>query len=527
MTHKHQAQPSDALRTSEEVDVLLLLEGTFPYVRGGVSSWVDQIIRGFPELRFGGIFIGSQRKDYGEPRYELPDNLVHLDRFYIHEAHGNSEVPQAMAGDAEAFAKARELHDCWRNPEQASEANARLGQLLPMMAPGGPLDAFSFLHSEAAWRTITSEYESRCSDPSFVDYFWTVRTMHAPIWRLLAAANRAPRARVLHTISTGYAGFLGTLIHQMRGTPLLVSEHGIYTKERKIDLFQSEWVRDNRQEFERGGELAYFRGLWIRFFEAMGRCCYDSAHNIVALFEANRLRQVADGAPAERTRSIPNGVPLARYAPLRQKREFGPNGEPPPVACLIGRVVPIKDIKTFIRAMRTVASRLPHAQGWIAGPEEEDPEYARECRLLVESLGLTNNVKFLGFQNVAELMPKLGLVVLSSISEGLPLVILEGYAAGTPCVSTDVGSCRQLVYGIEPNDTAIGSAGEVVRIADPGGLGEAITGLLGDSERWHAASRAAIERVETFYTDEQMFAAYRALYADAMGEPAPEAEEAG
>ncbi len=506
----------DVLRTADEVDVLLLLEGTFPFIRGGVSSWVDQIIRGFPELKFGGIFLGSQRKDYGPPRYELPDNLVHLECFYIHEPDAVLAEPRAMPGDAAAFERATRLHDNLRMPERATEANSLLQRLLPLMAPGGALDAPAFLHSHQAWATITREYEARCTDPSFVDYFWTIRTMHAPIWRLLGAAHRAPRAQVLHTISTGYAGFLGTLLNQIQGAPLLVSEHGIYTKERKIDLFQSDWLHDNRSEFERGGELAYFRGLWIRFFEAVGRLCYDSAHNIVALFEANRLRQVADGAPAERTRSIPNGVALTRFAPLREQRRFDADGRPPLVACLIGRVVPIKDVKTFIRAMRTVVSRLPEAQAWIAGPEEEDPEYARECRLLVESLELTGNVKFLGFQNVAELLPQVGLVVLSSISEGLPLVVLEGYAAGTPCVTTDVGSCRQLVYGLAPDDTAIGAAGEVVRIADPDGLGSAITRLLAEPERWQTASRAAIERVETFYTDAQMFDAYRALYLDAM-----------
>ena len=74
-----------AFPRAESVDVLLLLEGTFPYVSGGVSSWVNQIIRGFPDIRFGAIFIGSRREDYGPMRYELPDNLVHLETVFIHD----------------------------------------------------------------------------------------------------------------------------------------------------------------------------------------------------------------------------------------------------------------------------------------------------------------------------------------------------------------------------------------------------------------------------------------------------------
>lgn len=84
-----------------------------------------------------------------------------------------------------------------------------------------------------------------------------------------ADRTRLPPARVYHTVSTGYAGFLGALLHYRTGRPLLVSEHGIYTKERKIDLLQSEWIRDNRGAFERDvSTISYFRALWVRFFES-------------------------------------------------------------------------------------------------------------------------------------------------------------------------------------------------------------------------------------------------------------------
>ena len=184
--------------------------------------------------------------------------------------------------------------------------------------------------------------------------------------------------------------------------------------------------------------------------------------------------------------------------------------------CLIGRVVPIKDVKTFIRAMRRVVNRMPAAEGWIAGPEDEDKAYAAECHALVRSLGLENHVRFLGFQKVEELMPKIGLTILSSISEALPLVILEGYAAGVPTVSTDVGSCRQLVEGLDDADRAIGPSGAIVNIADPQALADAAVALLADGEAWQAASRAGIARVERYYTDHMMFDRYRQVYAGAF-----------
>ena len=503
-------------RSATDCDVMLLLEGTFPYVSGGVSSWVNQIIRGFPQVRFGICFIGSRREDYGEAKYALPDNVVHLEAHYLHERHGERLVaPQR--GDSAAFAQIDHLHQQLRTPQRDGVAEGPLTLLLQQLAPqmrdGQALDEKAFLYSKESWRYIADQYRDRCTDPSFVDYFWTVRIMHAPVWTLVRVSHSLIPARAYHSISTGYAGFLGALLKQQTGRPLLLSEHGIYTKERKIDLFQSEWIQDNRGVFEKdASQLSYFRDLWIRFFEALGRMCYDAADDIVALYETNRLRQIHDGAQPQRTRNIPNGIDLPRLAALRALRPI----EPPPVLCMIGRVVPIKDVKTFVRAMRSVINLMPHAQGWIAGPEEEDPAYAEECRSIVEGLDLQDKVKFLGFQKIDDLLPKVGLLILSSISEALPLVLLEGFAAGVPAVATDVGSCRQLLYGLNAEDQALGAAGEVVGIAEPQALAHAAVNLLSDSVRWHAAQAAGIARVERYYTQDRMFSDYRLLYQKAL-----------
>jgi glycosyltransferase involved in cell wall biosynthesis len=498
---------------AREADIALLLEGTFPYVSGGVSSWVNQIIRAFPELRFAIVFLGSRREDYSDMKYVLPDNVVHFEAHYLYDFTGHGEKPKPRAGSAEAFACSDRLHDGFALDTEAGIACGAFREIIRDLMPGGRLPEDDFLHSEEAWRIISDRYRKNCTDPSFVDYFWTVRIMHAPIWKLARIAHDLIPVKAFHSVSTGYAGLLGAMLRQTRQRPLILSEHGIYTKERKIDLFKSEWIRDNRNVFQRDPtELSYFRQMWIRFFEWQGRLCYDAADPIIALYEANRLRQIADGAEAERTFNVPNGISLKRFAPLRALRPAAP----PPVLCLIGRVVPIKDVKTFIRAMRRVVNQMPAAEGWIAGPEDEDPAYAEECHNLVASLGLEDKVKFLGFQKVEDLMPKIGLTILSSISEALPLVILEGYAAGVPTISTDVGSCRQLIEGLEGDDRSLGVSGAVVNIADPQALADAALGLLADTEAWTAASHAAVARVERYYSDDLMFGAYRRVYEKAL-----------
>jgi glycosyltransferase involved in cell wall biosynthesis len=498
---------------ADSVDVLLLLEGTFPFVAGGVSSWVNQIIRGFPEIRFGAIFMGSRPEDYGDIRYALPDNLVHLDVIYLFEQRDNPPVRPVKAPDG-TMPMVEHVHELFETDMKHPNCAHMFAELMDEAGPDGKISHEVFLYSKAAWDYVKKSYRRKSTDPSFVDYFWTIRNIHTPFWRLREVALRCPQARIYHSVSTGYAGILGVLLKHRNKRPFMLSEHGLYVKERKIDLYQAQWLKDNRSVFERDpSRVSYFRQLWIRFFEHLGYVTYQAADDIVALYEANRQRQLLDGAPPERSSNIPNGIDVDRFAPLRLLRP----AIPPPVLCLIGRVVPIKDIKTFIRSMRTVVNLLPAAEGWIAGPEDESPEYARECRELVSQLGLDDKVKFLGFQKLTELLPKVGLVVLSSISEALPLVILEGYAAGVPTLSTDVGSCRQLVYGLPGEDEALGIAGRVVRIADPEALAHAALELLTDHDEWQRASHAAIKRVEKYYSQNIMFDRYRALYDKNFG----------
>ena len=125
-------------------------------------------------------------------------------------------------------------------------------------------------------------------------------------------------------------------------------------------------------------------------------------------------------------------------------------------------------------------------------------------------------MKFLGFQKVDEILPKLGLMVLTSISEAQPLVLLEGYASGLPAIATDVGSCREIIEGGSAEDRALGSAGAVVSIANPDATAEAALALLKDEQRWRLAQQAGIRRVTKFYTQRSMLDSYRATYRDAI-----------
>ncbi len=505
-----------------EADVCLLLEGTYPFVRGGVSSWVHQLIMGMPELTFSLIFLGGRRRDYGKSKYDLPPNVVHLETHYLEDGlkHGN---PKPANPRPQLARESEQLHEYLKVRAEGSvpkaDELARLeggvdAALLRLERPGG-LKLEHFLCSEAAWQHMSRTHQQNDPDGSFIDYFWTLRLLHAPIFQLASIAAKAPLARVYHTVSTGYAGFLGALLERHSGRPLILSEHGIYTKERRIDLNQAEWFDDlggpKHASFTDGSAL--IRKLWIRYFESLGRLTYRAANPIISLYEGNRERQASDGAPSERTRVIVNGINAARFESALASR---PQDKAPPVVGLIGRVVPIKDVKTFLRAMQLVTAELPEAEGWIVGSEEEDPAYGEECRALARSLGIEQHIRFLGHQDVAEILPQLGLLMLTSISEAQPLAILEAFAAGVPCVATDVGACREQIDGRSAEDKALGRAGRVAPFADARALGNAALELLANEDAWKACQSAGLERVRRFYAESHMLDEYRAVYTRAM-----------
>lgn len=495
---------------SVDADIALLLEGTYPYVRGGVSTWIHQMLLAYPEYRFALIFLGSHPDDYDKPYYTFPSNVVHFEEHFLHTPPQHHEKPHAVESDHSLFSIVQEFHKDLKTSYQDSSSFIDMTKIL---IKDKGINEQQFLHSHLAWEHICQSYTNYCTDPSFVDYFWTIRSMHRPLWILRDIAKNLLSVKVCHTISTGYAGMLGAMISQTRNLPLILTEHGIYTKERKIDLSQTEWIADNRNIFQRDShDVGYFRELWIKFFEHLGKFCYKSSTIITTLYEANRQRQIEDGASPQKTRVIPNGIDIERFRPLRSQRSH----TIPHVVCLIGRVVPIKDVKTFIRSLRIIVSHIPDIQGWIAGPQEEDPTYVQECYNLIESLNLTNHVSFLGFQKIDDLLPQVGLLALTSISEALPLVILEAAAAGVPCVVTDVGSCRELIQGSTQEDKQIGESGRIVPIADPESFASCVIELFSNPLQWQQAQQVGIERVEKFYTQTLMFDRYKEMYEEVL-----------
>ncbi len=498
------------LLEQDNPDILIPCEGTYPYVRGGVSSWIAQLIKGLPQYKFGIVFIGSRRQDYGEkPLYELPSNLVYLVELFMFDEEEKPKI-HASNGDIEDFKELEKLYLWFRKAKKEVAFPKDLKNLDFFLKK---ISESNFLYSRESWYFINKKNQENCSDISFLDYFWSVRSIHIPIWKMAKLAKLLKdKGTILHSPSTGYAGFLSSLISHDTGKPFILTEHGIYTKERKIDLISSSLTLYKKLDlFRDTSETNYIQSMWVRFFEGIGKMTYSRANPILSLYGVAKETQIAYGADANLCRVIPNGVDVEKLSRTIHERPEGI----PQIITLIGRVVSIKDIKTFIQAIRITANSIPNVEAWVVGPADEEKEYAQECYELIDILDLKKNIKFLGFQDISKILPQSGILTLTSISEGMPLVILEGFAAGVPCVSTDVGSCSELIFGGEnPEDKALGSAGVICPIANAEALAKGYLELLENEERWKKAQEVAIKRVNTFYTEELFLNTYQKVYED-------------
>ena len=229
--------PAAALPTA---DVCLLVEGTYPFVSGGVSSWVHDIVQGLPELTFEVVNIGSHPGSYGEPRFQLASNVRSLRVLFCREDHRPS--PPGGPGRADL---ARRIRAVRRRPHDDIPSRTlrgirrlhlddRVDDELIADLGSGDLDVPSFLYGSASFDLLVEISGRLAPSTSFLDLFWHFRAMHVPLLRLLAAPP--PPAACYHAVSTGYAGLLGAVWSRATGRPFLVTEHGIYAREREMEL---------------------------------------------------------------------------------------------------------------------------------------------------------------------------------------------------------------------------------------------------------------------------------------------------
>jgi polysaccharide biosynthesis protein PelF len=369
------------------------------------------------------------------------------------------------------------------------------------------------MNSEPAFAMLRRMYEAAVPGSSFLNYFWSWRSLCGGLFSVLLA--ELPRARVYHAISTGYAGLVTARAVLETGRPGLLTEHGIYTNERRVEIAMADWLAD-RVPRGLGVEARRrdLRDVWIDAFTGYSQTCYEACDRITTLYTGNQLLQLRDGAPPGRLAIIPNGVDYDGFSAV--PRDPAPR---PPTVALIGRAVPIKDVKTYIRAAAILRDQVPGVRVLLLGPTDEDPAYFRECEEMVAHLGLGGTFEFTGRVRLQDYLGRVDAIALTSISEAQPLVLLEAGAAGVPSVATDVGSCRDIIEGRAGEDPPLGPGGFVTPLADPLATATGLARLLLDPGLRARCGEAIRRRTERYYNKRVVDGMYRELYEEHLAAP--------
>ncbi|MEV0272599.1 GT4 family glycosyltransferase PelF [Hamadaea sp. NPDC050747] len=473
--------------------IALVSEGTYPFAVGGVSTWCDQLIRGFPEYRWDMVALTVDGTE--QPLWPAPDNLDSLQRIPVWGA--SRPGRELAAAQADRFAAAYDtlLAAILTPPEIRSSATAvmqsrfllGLRAVYDFAAAGG--DPYAALTTNRSIRQL-------------VDTARKLRDWDLPLAEAAYAADvfghllrpltvPPPRCDLVHASMNGLSMLVAMAAKWRDGTPVVLSEHGIYLRERYLEYVDSD-------------APPAVRTLLLGFFRSLAAAGYLIADVLAPHSDYNRRWQQQFGADPDRIWTMYNGVELAQF-PVA-------DGEPAePTVVYLGRINPLKDVHTLIRAFARVVPRVRGARLRIfgaAGPGDE--AYAASCRQLADDLGLSRVVTFEGSVESPVTAYHAGTVVtLTSISEGFPVAVVEAMACGRAMVCTNVGGVSE----------AVADAGFVVAPRDPLAVADALTKILTDHELRHRMARTARARVTQWFTLADSLRAYRQVYEALAAQP--------
>lgn len=304
---------------------------------------------------------------------------------------------------------------------------------------------------------------------------------------------RRHRPAVVHT-HTAKAGVLGRIAARITGVPVVVH------------TFHGHVLHGYFSPFISKGIALLERGLAV----------LSSA--IVTLSPALRdeLSQVFKVAPKRRFRIIPLGRDLDRFFDSQAlrgqiRKELGLGAKTPLLGC-IGRLVPIKDHETLLRAFADCPVKEAHLL--LAGDGELKEGLRARCR----ELGIQERVHFLGWRSdLPAIYEDIDALVLSSRNEGTPLSIIESFAASCPVVATAVGGVPDMFHNPQAQSDGLSLCDEGILVPKSNAalLSKALQRMLEGHEQRQGYGKSARKAAE-HYTDQRLAERMATLYNDLL-----------
>jgi glycosyltransferase involved in cell wall biosynthesis len=454
-------------------------------VIGGVSSWCDLLIGGLPEFHWQVLPIVAGH-DGRKPAFEVPAHADLLGRIDLWSADApprrrrlggqaaRIDLPSVLLREligwnADRAALVEALVWCRRHPHGVR----------PAFRDRGAWQAFL-----AALQDVLAEGGEGSAPPPALDAVEAATLYQTLYWVARTAAVPTPATDLLHVTAAGWAA-IPALIHKaLHGTPMLLTEHGVY-------------VRESYLAAARSRSSPGHRFISTRLARGLALAAYDGADVVAPVSDANARWAIGMGVDPQKVHVIYNGVGEPEHpTPLPQSARV----------VAVGRIDPLKDVHTMLRVAVEVLERVPHAEFLYFGPVTPGQEaYGKTCEDLHRQLGLGDRFRFMGStRDVTKVLQESDIFLMSSISEGMPMGILEALSQGRPVVATAVGGVPEVLRG----------CGLVAPPGDVHGIALAVTTLLQDPSMAAQLGRRGHQRVGRKFTSSECLGSYRALISD-------------
>ncbi|WP_034887585.1 GT4 family glycosyltransferase PelF [Gillisia sp. Hel_I_29] len=488
--------------------VMLVLEGTYPYNGGGVSTWAHLLCSKVQNVNFKLYSINANFEN--KPKYDLSPNITEViqvplwtpDEPYDYISYGDEYYKTVGKKEwtttavveknfVPLFSKLLNLiYDENVDVKDLDEVFRALWLYFE------DYDYKETMRSEPVWKAyreaisknIVRDYSP---DAALIDITIGLRWIYRFLIPL--AITDVPKCAIAHLTLSGFPVIPALIAHYKYGTKIMLTEHGVFIRERLLALNNSEYP-------------FFLKRLLIQFSEAIAKLAYYKSDAIVSVNQFNIKWEKMYGADPKKISIIYNGIDSEKFKPKPKPQHL----QKIPTVVAAARIFELKDVLTMIRSCAVVKKEIPEILYLVYGDDKAVPEYTQTCLELIEELGVEENFRFMGPRNDShEIFPEGDLSILTSISEGFPYTVIESMSCGVPVVSTDVGGVKE---ALDEN------SGYLCKPKNAEEIGLRIIELLQDNEKRLNMANHARQRVLDNFTISKFIQQYEDIYESLLQE---------
>lgn len=483
-----------------QLSVLLATEGTYPFHKGGVSTWCDVLVKNLSDVSF--TLLTIMMHPYLRQAYELPSNVEQVLKVPLWGISDPAEYSwhfpfstaiKVKLSTVEAVIE-KEFIPIFEEflsvvflKEQDLDRQ-ELGEiLLSLHLYFQTHDYHQTMKSAVVWQSFSRlaifNWNEQIKDkkpPSIAELTEALRLLYH---FLLVLHFPIPSSDLTHSAAAAFCGLPCIIAKLTRGTPYLLTEHGTYIREQYLNL--SKQI-----------ESLFVRWFMYQFIGAVVAVNYYFADQVSPVCNYNTRWEKWWGTEEEKIKVIYNGADPKVFYPV----SCPPNNKP--TITTVGLIFPLKGTLDLIEAANLVRNEFQNVEFKLYG-SASDQNYFNQCKERVKALSLENTVLFAGSTDKPSLVyNQADIVVMPSISEGFPYAVIEAMLCGAAIVATSVGGVPEALEGV----------GLLVRPHQPTEIAKAIIKLLKSPEERKSLGDKALKRALELFTQKQCLVKYEESY---------------